>query len=170
MINLDHKLINAARDGDLNLVKQLISKGVNIHADNEALKLASLSGHLEVVKYLVEQNADIHADNDEALRWASSRGQLGVVRYLIEQGADIHVNNDYALRYARYGGHLEVVKYLIGKGADIPELMNVPEELQEIAIQNDVKNIKYIRNLRSDLEERYRHLLQASGFGLFSDD
>jgi ankyrin repeat protein len=141
MNSLDQQLVNASRDGDLGLVKQLIGKGVDIHADNdEALIFASYKGYLEVVKYLIEKGADIHADNDLALRWASENGKL------------------------------EVVKYLISNGADITELMDVPEEVQEMSINNDVGNIKNIRNLRSDLKERYKYLVQASGFGLFSDD
>jgi hypothetical protein len=48
--------------------------------------------------------------------------------------------------------------------------MDIPEDVQEIAIQNDAGNIKNIKNLRSDLKEKYKHLLQASSFGLFDDD
>jgi hypothetical protein len=89
---------------------------------------------------------------------------------LINQGANIHTENDYALRSASYKGRLEVVKYLIGKGADIPKLMDIPEDVQEIAIQNDAGNIKNIKNLTDDLKERYKHLLQANKFGFFSND
>jgi ankyrin repeat protein len=131
---------------------------------------ASTNGRLYLVKQLIDQGADINAENDQALRLASENGYLEVVKYLIGKGADIHAYNDLALRYASYRGHLEVVKYLISKGADIPKLMDIPEDVQEIAIKNDVGNIKNIKNLRSDLKKRYKHLLQAKGFGLFNDD
>jgi hypothetical protein len=48
--------------------------------------------------------------------------------------------------------------------------MDIPEDLQEIAIKNNIGNIKYIKNLRSDLKEKYKHLLIGSGFGLFDND
>ena len=47
-----------------------------------ALRLASGKGKLEVVKYLVSKGADIHAENDMALRWASRMDRLDVVNYL----------------------------------------------------------------------------------------
>jgi len=43
---------------------------------------AAESGHLDVVKYLVEKGADVHADDDGALRWAAESGHLDVVKYL----------------------------------------------------------------------------------------
>jgi flagellin-specific chaperone FliS len=45
--------------------------------------------------------------------------------------------------------------------------MDVPEDMQEMAIRNDVGNIKNIKNLTDDLKEKYKHLLQADKFGLF---
>ena len=43
---------------------------------------AAKNGHLDVVRYLVERGADVHADDDEAMRWASRNGHLEVVKYL----------------------------------------------------------------------------------------
>jgi ankyrin repeat protein len=137
---------------------------------DSALFKASADGDLDLVKFFIDRGANIHYANDYALVYASSNGHLEVVKYLIGKGADIHARNDYALRLASLNGKLEVVKYLIGKGADIPEEMNIPKEVQEIAIKNDVKNIKNIKNLRSDLKEKYKHLLTGSKFGLFGED
>jgi hypothetical protein len=87
--------------GDIEVIKELIESGADIHVDNGyALRYASYYGHLEIVKYLVEQGADIHAMDDDALRWASYYGHLEVVKYLVEQGVDIHVLNDETLRVA----------------------------------------------------------------------
>jgi hypothetical protein len=167
----DDALRWASYNGHLEVIKYLISKGVDINAYNDkALKVASSLGHLEVVKYLISQGADIHAYNDGALIWASYWGRLEVVKYLISQGANIHAENDETLRLASYYGHLKIVKYLISKGADIPKLMDIPEDVQEIAIKNDVGNIKNIKNLRADLKEKYKHLFKGSEFGLFNDD
>ncbi len=109
---LNWMLIEMAGRGSVKGVSMMLSKGADIHEEDDwALRWAS-ARHLEVVKYLVEQGADIHADDDYAMRWASERGHLEVVKYLIEHGADIHAQDDEALRFARAEGHLEVVKYL----------------------------------------------------------
>ena len=80
---LNDKLMTASEEGKLKLVKELVSKGADIHAANDwALRYASHDGHLDVVKYLVSQGADIYAFDDEALRWASNYGHTKVVNYL----------------------------------------------------------------------------------------
>jgi len=80
---------------------------------------ASENNHLEIVKYVIEKGADIHAENDSALCRASYHDHLEIVKLLIEKGADIHAGHEYALRKAFRYGHLEIVKLLIEKGADI---------------------------------------------------
>ena len=106
--------IQAARDGELSLVKYGINKGFNIRAyHNEALRLAAGFGHIDIVKYLVEvQKANIHAKEDEAVRFASRRGHLDVVKYLVEHGANIHAQNNYALKWAKGNEHKVIVDYL----------------------------------------------------------
>ena len=113
-------LTKASKDGNLELVKKLISQGEDLHALGDlALSLASRNGYLEIVTYLISQGADIHAKNDRPLRWASKNGQLEVVKYLVSQGANIHAKDDGALRWASSIGNLDVVKYLISQGAEI---------------------------------------------------
>ena len=47
-----------------------------------ALMFAAEIGHLNVVKFLVEKKADIHANDDYALRSAARNGHLEVVKFL----------------------------------------------------------------------------------------
>ena len=76
-------LFESSRRGELNLVKEAIKRGANIHAANEsALRWASRKGHLEIVKYLVENGANVHTNDDEALIWANMHGHYEVVKYL----------------------------------------------------------------------------------------
>ncbi len=117
---LNEMLIEMAKEGSVNGVSLMLSKGADIHArDDWALIDAIENGHLEVVRYLVENGANIHTWNDQALRWASQEGHLALVKYLVEHGADIHADDDWALRWAGKNGHLEVVRYLVEHGADI---------------------------------------------------
>jgi len=74
---------------------------------------------LEIVKYLIFKGADIHAENDYSLIIASTIGSLAIVKCLIHRGANIHAENDAALRNASEGGYLEVVKYLMLSGANV---------------------------------------------------
>lgn len=98
---------------NINIFKNLIKNGANIHARNEsAIQVASKNGHLNIVKYLVENGANIHSDNEYALRMASVCGHLEVVRYLVENGADIHAKDNYAINMAFRYNHLEIVNYL----------------------------------------------------------
>ena len=53
MADLNQSLIDAAANGHLDVVKYLVSKEVDITADNNtAVQMASRYGHLDVVKYL----------------------------------------------------------------------------------------------------------------------
>ena len=116
---LNNMLIEIAEAGSVKGVSMMVSKGANVHYQNDyALRQTSQNGHLDIVKYLVENGANVHADDDYALRLASQNGHLEVVKYLIEHGADIH-----ALRWtparASEKGHLAVVKYLIEQDANV---------------------------------------------------
>lgn len=52
--------------------------------DNDLIEAAK-NGHLEVVKYLVENGANIHADDDCALRWAVDYGHINIEQYLLDR-------------------------------------------------------------------------------------
>ena len=106
--------------GYIEVVKLLLEKGANIHADDDyALRWSARNEHIEVVKLLLEKGANIHADNDYALRWSAKNGHIEVVKLLLEKGANIHADDDYALRLSACYGQIEVVKYLLEKGANI---------------------------------------------------
>ncbi len=44
-------------------------------------------GYLDVVKYLIEKGADVHADDDASVKEAYEYGHMDVVNYLISKGA-----------------------------------------------------------------------------------
>jgi hypothetical protein len=112
-INKEEILIIASSNGDLELVKYLVSLGADIHILNEyALRLASRHGCLDVVKYLVSVGVDIHDANESALKWAVANGHLEVVKYLVSLGADIHVNNGEPFRWASGNKQFEIVNFL----------------------------------------------------------
>src|SRR3990172_8474336 len=98
-LSLDMQLIRAAEKGYLSLVKEVLDRGADIHAENDqALRWAAEKGYLDVVKLLLDRGADIHAENDYALRLAAEYGQLDVVKLLLDRGANIHAGDDIALQ------------------------------------------------------------------------
>ena len=62
-------LFNACIAGDLKTVKNLVEDGIYFQEfDNKALCLACCNGRLDIVKYLVEKGADIHANNNHIVQ------------------------------------------------------------------------------------------------------
>jgi len=113
-------VIQASSNGNLNVVKYLVSQGADVAAKNNyALLQASDNGHLKVVKYLVEHGADVTVNDNLALQRASINGHLGVVKYLVSQGADVTADDNIAVQWASKNGHLGVVKYLVSQGATL---------------------------------------------------
>lgn len=111
-------LLEAAKEGEVPLVKYSLEKGIDINSrDNyglTALSLASINGKIDVVKYLVERGYDIHINNDEAFRMAVLQNHLDIVKYLLHHGANIRVSNNIVLKYAENYGHKEMLEYLKG--------------------------------------------------------
>src|SRR5210317_578465 len=114
-INNSELLMSAIKKGDINTVKTLIDKGMNVNrADikenrplfkgtmplfrgNMPLYIASERGHLEIVRLFIEKGANLDKDNEdgETPLWLASRnGHLEVVRLLIEAGADKDTQDD----------------------------------------------------------------------------
>lgn len=130
----------AAGNGHLDIVKDLIARGANVHGSGHEHPLidASESGYLDIVKYLVDHGADIYHNEDEALRQAAWNGHLNVVKYLIKKGANIHNTSDYpesALNGAAEEGHLVMVKYLLEQGADPSNTWSLDQKRNNDAIR-----------------------------------
>lgn len=160
LINYEKLLYEAAKRGELELVKEAIKKGVDIHKFNEiTLTYASGGGHLEILKYLVALGANIHANN-QILRWASEKGHLEVVKYLVELGVNIHFNNDAALRSASAGGHLDIVKYLEGLGANIHA--NNDDALRSASQNGRLNVIKYLLSKGANPNAIDHHTLERA--------
>jgi len=100
------------------MVKYLIEKGADIHADEDyALRSASKKGNLRIVKYLIKNGADINAKDDDALKNAVRNGNTKTSNYLIQSGANPNVvlrkgYYDDLIAYARENGYEEVIDYL----------------------------------------------------------
>lgn len=123
-------LLEAARLGSLNLVRDHIRTGAAMYTKDEdgrmALSLAAEWGHVDVVEQLIKYGAAVNAKDDNgraALLHAAMNGHVKTVQELVKHGAvvDAKDNDDRtALSHAAETGHIDVVQELIArKNADI---------------------------------------------------
>ena len=63
-------------------------------SNEERLIEAAEEGRIDIVRFMIKEGADIHAYDDYPLRWASMNGHTETVKLLIKEGADIHAVND----------------------------------------------------------------------------
>jgi len=91
------------------------------------LHVAAHAGQLDAVKLLVERGLDVNAreegDNSYAMHWAAAEGQLEVVRALADAGGDvIGAGDDHALEVIGWATcfgecHDDVAEFLVSRGA-----------------------------------------------------
>jgi ankyrin repeat protein len=125
----DAALRQAAQDSQMTLVKELIAKGANVNARDEAgrtplLWVAPARDNPEMVKFLIAKGADVNAKDNEgetALMIAASQSNPGIVTALLEAGAEVNAQNSVggtALMSAAYRANIEEMKILLAHNAD----------------------------------------------------
>ena len=97
MSNIEGKfsLHQAAKAGEVEIVKDLLAKGADKNEKNDEgwtpLIEAVVANHLGVVQCLVEQDVEKDKANNDgatALMYAAQEGHIEVLRYLVEQGVE----------------------------------------------------------------------------------
>lgn len=119
----DMELINAARRGDAQAVKQLLEQGASVEArDNSgqtALIAAAYVNHLEVAALLIQAEADVNVQDDtqqSAYLISTSDGFLELLQMTLKAGADVHSLDSYngtGLIRAADRGHVEIIRDLL---------------------------------------------------------
>ena len=139
----DKIILGERRKIDVNVIKELINEGANIHADNEfPLRWAVENNYPEIVKLLIDYGANIHIEEEEALITASINGYFDIVKLLVDEGADIHIKGEYPLIWSIIYGYTDIVKLLVENGVDIHIARDYPIQ---IAIEYDHREIiKYL--------------------------
>lgn len=124
-------LLNAARNGNLEMVLALIQAGADVNLTtsnngdngNSPLHQAAYAGNVEVIQALVAAGADINyyppdSLHRTALRRAVLFGQKSAVAELLALGADATGDiGKYALMDARFTEDFEIEQMLINAGA-----------------------------------------------------
>ena len=113
----------AAKQGDVDAVKQFIVAGEDVNAkDNRGstpLHKAVYDGHKEVAELLIAEGADVNA-KDDVVEWtplhkAAWRGHKEIVELLIAKGADVNVRGHFGmtpLNMVDYQGEKEIADLL----------------------------------------------------------
>ncbi|KAF4525912.1 hypothetical protein B566_EDAN014629 [Ephemera danica] len=127
--DLEKSLHTAARDGNVQLIRNLIASGVNVSATDEnknsGLIIASRHNYKAIVKVLIEAGAYLdtrNINNETALFLAAKNNNTEICKMLLDEGADANIQNTErhsALTLAILKNNLNVVKMLIEKGAEI---------------------------------------------------
>ena len=125
----DDMLIAAAGRGDERSVGELLARGADVHARDDAQRTALLAAtqgnHVAVARRLIEAGADVNAqDNqrDSAYLLAGARGYIEILRLTLAHGADLASTNRYggtALIPACERGHVETVRELLRTHIDV---------------------------------------------------
>jgi ankyrin repeat protein/beta-lactamase regulating signal transducer with metallopeptidase domain len=132
--NPSKSLHQAATDGDLGQVKELLSKGTGVNETDQSgltpLHLAAMGGHKAIVEFLLTKGADVNAKKktrsllggDTPLHETAKHGHKDVAEVLIAKGADIKARTktyDTALYYAAVSAQKEFAELLLANGADV---------------------------------------------------
>jgi len=123
-------LYEAAIEGDINEVRQIILKGADINGRkykllSTALHHTVISGNADAVELLLAEGADVEAGNNYAsrvLHYAAQKGHKEVVELLISKGANVNARNavgDTPLHEAERAEHEDIIRLLIDNGADV---------------------------------------------------
>jgi len=122
-------LFEAAKKGDIEQVKLLISKGADVNAkakddrDFTPMYYAVQNGHKGIMEVLLANGADINAGDKfgyTPLYPAIWSNDIDTIRFMIEKGADVNLvaEGDYPpLYYGVMNNNLDSVKLLIANGA-----------------------------------------------------
>nr|WP_245643702.1 ankyrin repeat domain-containing protein [Paraburkholderia oxyphila] len=91
-------------------------------AGENALMLASLNGDMELVKLLITKGAEVNKQGWTALHYAAANGQDDVAKLLIGYSADVNAlspNGTTPLMMAARGDHMSTAKLLLDHGANL---------------------------------------------------
>ena len=105
-------LLEAARTGDIDTLRDLAPKSDLKQNDSEALRTAALWGHSDIVRFLLPLS-DHTARQYEALRWAAGKGYTDVVReFLCHDKPVSFEGKQFALFDAGLEGRKDTVRLL----------------------------------------------------------
>lgn len=118
-------MLLAARNGNLNEIKAMVSTGANVNVNfphYTPLSAASFNDHKEVVDYLIAQGAIVNSTNffggTTPLYWAIRGDNKEIIKLLLDKGADINVITSEG-RLISQARSPEALQVLLDKGVEL---------------------------------------------------
>jgi ankyrin repeat protein len=155
----------AVREGNVDIIKYLVSEGANVNsrniADEAPIHIAANSGNLDVVIQLISNGADINVKDsigNTSLHDAVENDHIQIVKYLISQGAEINTQNNghqSPLHEAVVFNKVEMSKLLVSEGANV----NTKDEdrkspLHAAIINENLELVKYLAANGADVNAK----------------
>uniref|UniRef100_A0A7I4XUH3 NAD(+) ADP-ribosyltransferase n=1 Tax=Haemonchus contortus TaxID=6289 RepID=A0A7I4XUH3_HAECO len=168
------ELLNAAYEGNITKVGELLRMGVNIDSYDDdhvtALQIAAFNGNNAMVTYLLDEGADLEACNQVGMtpfHHACREGRMTVVETLLQRGADIHRTTFMgatALTLAAAGAHLHVVKKLVSLRLEVspPTMGLCPTPLIAAAFRSSPQICGFLIHRGAPIDETLDSLLGLS--------
>jgi cytochrome c len=136
-------LDEAAKDGDIAKIEQLLAQGADINQSTglaTPLIYAIRGGHEDAARLLIERGADVNAVSTlgTPLHAAASEGLASIATMLLEHGAnpDARWKDMTALHMAARDGNMDVVLTLLDHGADINAVTRLEKPAVHLALLN----------------------------------
>ncbi|KAJ3308630.1 Dynein heavy chain 3, axonemal [Boothiomyces sp. JEL0838] len=110
----NYGIMQAAENGDVEIVKLLLDKADPAADNNYAIRLAAEKNHLEVVKLLLaDSRVDPSANENSSIQWSSFNGSFEITSMLLKDSrVNPAVDANYPIRLAAQNGHFKVVELL----------------------------------------------------------
>jgi len=125
----DISIHDAAREGNIEAVKQHLAAGTDVNAKDEVyggipLHFAAAGGHKEVVELLIAKGDDVNAKSKSGVTPLHSAANKEIAELLIAEGADVNakaVTGETPLDLAILAKHPEVANLLRKHGGKTSE-------------------------------------------------
>ncbi|MDI9408013.1 MAG: ankyrin repeat domain-containing protein [Candidatus Pacebacteria bacterium] len=144
------KLLEAAFNGNSDLVKSLLAAGADVNARNAegrtALMDAAYKGNVKMVKLLLAAGASVNLqskDGSTAMMSAVANGNKEVIDLLLKANAKLDIKNDNgwtALMWASYKNNSDVGKTLIRAGSEVNTVATAGENIGKTPLLMAAKN------------------------------
>ncbi|KAL4248984.1 Ankyrin repeat-containing domain superfamily protein [Abortiporus biennis] len=127
-IQFAHRMFDAARNGDVPLLKTALEARLPINLTNQQgntiLMLAAYAGHTELTKLLISRGADVNRPNDRGqspLAGAVFKGYDEIVKALVAGGANPREGQPTAIQTARMFKRQDLLEILGATDEDLQE-------------------------------------------------
>jgi ankyrin repeat protein len=169
-----YTMYNAIKEGNLQLVRELINGGININyaeriSGHVPLLTACRYNKLDIFNELLKHNPDLNLHGSgksglTALMLAARRNNLIMVRELLNRGADINAHDNdrmttlHVTVYKPSENIIEIVRELLNRGVDINARNNFGVTALHLAVirptENTIEIVRELLNRGADINAR----------------